>query len=374
MRVVIFCGGFGTRMWPASRKSFPKQFYPLIKGKSFFELTYERFRKAFKPSEIFVSTEQRYVKFIKDLAPSLSPENIISEPERKDNLAAVGLVCAILEKRFPGEVMIVSWSDHLIGREAEFLKAISAAADYAQISGLIVSVDEKPKYPSVYNGWVKMGEEIEEYKGHRIVKITKHIEKPEETMAKKMFTAGGYLLNTGYRAWRTDVMLSYYKEFIPEMYEGLMKITNGSGKSYNETILYREYHKFVKDSVEKVIFEKLNGDKRVTIPVDVDWRDAGTWELFYKALKNERPASSAYKAMKTKESETVVEGGVYLETLESDRNLIIGPKGKTIALIGVTDLVIIDTPDALLISRMDKTSEVKEIFAKLEEKKPEVVE
>ncbi len=361
MRVVIFCGGFGTRMWPASRKSFPKQFYPLIKGKSFFELTYERFRKAFKPSEIFVSTEERYVKFIKDLAPDLPSENIISEPERKDNLAAVGLVCAILEKRFPGEVMIVSWSDHLIGREAEFLKAISAAADYAQVSGLIVSVDEKPKYPSVYNGWVKMGEEIEEYKGHRIVKITKHIEKPEEAMAKKMFIAGGYLLNTGYRAWRTDVMLSYYKQFVPEMYEGLMKITDGSAKSYNETILYREYHKFVKDSVEKVIFENLDGDKRVTIPVEVDWRDAGTWELFYKA-------------MKTKESETVVEGEVYLETLESDRNLIIGPKGKTIALIGVSDLVIIDTHDALLISRMDKTSEVKEIFAKLEEKKPEVVE
>lgn len=360
MRVVIFCGGFGTRMWPASRKSFPKQFYPLIGGHSFFELTYKRFRQVFKPSDIFVSTESHYEKFIKEQAPEIPHENIISEPERKDNLAAVGLATAILEKRFPGEVMIVSWSDHLIGKENIFLKAVLAAGEYAKETGLIVSVDEKPKYPSVHNGWVKMGETIDEYKSHSIVKILKHVEKPEESEAKRLFVSGNYLLNTGYRAWRTDVMLGFYKQFVPEMYEGLTKITEGLAKSHTETILFREYHNFVKDSVEKAIFEKLDDNKRVTIPVDMDWKDAGTWELFYKSLKTD--------------DKGVFEGQSVIEQLDSERNLVIGPKGKIISLIGIQDLVIIDTPDALLVSRMDKTSEVKEIFGKLEKEKPEFVD
>ncbi len=351
-------------MWPASRKSFPKQFYPLIQGKSFFELTYRRFRKMFKPSEIFVSTEERYVKLIKKQAPEIPPGNIISEPERKDNLAAVGLVTAILEKKFPGEVMIVSWSDQLIDNEEAFLKAIKVAGEYAGETGLIVSVDHKPTYPSIHNGWAKMGEAIDEYKGFPIVRITKHIEKPEEAEAKRFFISEKYLINTGYRAWKTDVMLQYYRQFVPDMHEGLLKITEGLSKTYSSTVLYREYHKFIKDSVEKSIFEKMPEDKRVTIPAEFGWRDAGTWELFYKSLKG-------YLG---KDTETVVEGEVRVEAIDSDRNLIIGQNKKMIVTIGISGLAVIDTPDALLICRMDRSSEVKEVFQKLEKENPELVE
>ncbi len=359
MRVVIFCGGYGTRMWPVSRKGFPKQFYPLIEGKSFFELTYLRFRKLFRPKDIFVSTEEKYTHFVKKLAPEIPHENIIGEPERRDNLGAIGLVSAILEKRFPGEVMIVSWSDHLIQKESLFLKAVSAASEYAKDTGYIVSVDEKPSYPSIHHGWVKLGENIDEYKGFEIVRITKHIEKPEEEEAKRMFNRGGYLLNTGYRAWRTDIMLNYYKEYQPQMYEGLTKIMEGYDKSYKDTIIYREYHKFPKDSIEKGIFEKLPQDKRVTIPVDVGWEDAGTWELFYKALKDTK--------------ENVVSGSL-AEFIESKDNLIVGPPGKMIATIGVSNVAVIDTPDGLLVVSLEKTNLVKDLFAILEKKNPKFIE
>ncbi len=361
MRVVIFCGGFGTRMWPASRKSYPKQFYPLIGGKSFFELTYKRFRKKFKPSEIFVSTEKRYTKLIKDIVSEIPNENIIAEPERKDNLAAVGLVTAILEKRFPGETMVVSWSDHLFEKEDEFLKAIDVAGKYGQETGLIVSVNEKPKLPSVHNEWVKLGKSVDELNGFSIVEILETIKRPDIQTAKKMFISDNFLLNTGYRAWRTDVMLSYYKEFQPAMYQGLLKIMENLGTKHEETMIFREYNRFIKDSVEFGIFVKLDKDKCATIPGDFGWKDAGTWELFYKALK-------------TKESDTVLEGGIIYEDLESDRNLVLGPKGKLVSLIGITDLVIIDTPDALLISKMDRTGDVKEIFGKLEKDKPDFVD
>lgn len=360
MKIVIFCGGFGTRMWPASRKSYPKQFYPLIGGKSFFRLTYERFRQEFTPKDIFVSTEHKYAHFVKKQAPEIPSGNIIAEPERKDNLAAVGLATAIVEKKFPGEVMMVSWSDHLISREVDFLKAVKAAGEYAAQTGLIVSIDEKAKYPSIHHGWVKLGEAIDEFRGHRIVTIVKHIEKPDLETAKTFLRSGGYLINTGYRAWKAEVMLGYFKQYVPSMYEGLMKISDAVGTKHEKTTLFQEYHKFQKESVEIGIFEKLPGDKRVTIPVDVGWEDAGTWELFYKALITEKNLN-------------VIEG-VDTEFIDADRNLIIGPKGKTVGVIGLKDIVIIDTPDALLVCNMGNTDKVKEMFTTLEKKKPELVE
>lgn len=361
MRVVIFCGGFGTRMWPASRKSFPKQFYPLINGKSFFELTYRRFRKIFKPEDIFVSTEERYTKFIKEQTPEIPHSNIISEPERKDNLAAVGLVAALVEKRFPGEVIFFSWADHLIGQEEKFLRAVLAVGNYSKQTGLPVTINEEPNYPSIHNGWIKLGEAIDEFKGYQIRKIEKFVEKPDLATAKKLFTSGNYLLHTGYGAWPSRLLLDYYKQLVPEMYNGLTKIAEAWGTKHYSTVLYREYHKFVKESVDFGLFQKIPEDKRLTISTNVSWEDAGTWELFFKALKE-------------KGAENVLEGEIETELLESEGNLVIGPKGKMVSLIGIRDLVIIDTPDALLVCRMDKTSDVKEVFAKIEEKKPEYVE
>src|SRR3972149_9976785 len=249
MKVVIFCGGFGTRMWPVSRKSYPKQFYPLIKGKSFFETTYLRCRKVFKPEDIFVSTEKKYVSFVKKQAPEIPLKNIIAEPERKDNLAAVGLVTAILEKRYPGEVMFVSWCDHFIGNEEVFLRAAIAAGKYAKETGLIVSVNEKPEEPATQNEWVSTGESLAEVDGFNIVSILQTIKRPDIETAKRMFRSDKYLLNTGYRAWRSDVMLSFFEKYQPEMHKGLVKIMDSDGTKYEDTLIYREYHKFEKGNI-----------------------------------------------------------------------------------------------------------------------------
>jgi mannose-1-phosphate guanylyltransferase len=355
MKVVIFCGGYGTRMWPASRKNFPKQFFPLIKGKSFFQLTIARFRKIFEPEDIFVSTESKYTNFVKKQAPYLPAGNIIAEPERRDNLAAIGLVTAIIHKRFPNEVMLISWSDHLINQEDEFLRAMKIAAEYASKKGIIVSVDEKPKYPSVHQGWVRLGETIEDYKGLKIVKILKHFEKPDLATAKKFFSDGNYLLNTGYRAWRTDIMLGYFKQFAPEIYQGLMRITE------HMDALASEYHKFPKDSIETGIFEKLSENAQATIPVQVGWEDSGTWELLYRALR-------------VNEDENVLEGGAFLEHLDSRGNLIIGPKEKMIGIIGIKNMVVVDTKDGLLVCDMGETDKVKELFKILEKSNSKYVE
>lgn len=361
MKVVIFCGGFGTRMWPVSRKSYPKQFYPLINGKSFFQTTYHRFRKIFKPEDIVVSTEKRYLQFIKEQAPEIPLKNIIGEPERKDNLAAVGLIVAILEKRFPGEVMLTSWSDHFIGDEDIFLSAMKTAGEYAQETDLIVSVNGKPHSPTTQNEWVKIGKELAHKNGFRIVEIAETVKRPDAAKAEDMFKSHDFLINTGYRAWRTDIMLNYFKEFQPQMYKGLQLIMDADGQKNFEEVIKHEYHKFEKDSVEFGIFVQIPNHKSATIPTDFGWEDAGTWELFYKARR-------------VNQNENVVEGPVHAKFIKSGSNLVIGPKGKAIGVIGLKNIAVIDTPDGLLVAKMSDTGKVKELFGVFEDELPQFTE
>jgi mannose-1-phosphate guanylyltransferase len=205
-----------------------------------------------------------------------------------------------------------------------------AAGEYAEKTGLIVSVDSKPSYPSVHNGWVKLGKKLAQINGFKVVQIEKHIEKPHLGLAKKLYKEGDWLINTGYRVWKTDVMLDHYKKFQPSMYEGLMKIVEAWGTKNHHRVLKREYHNFVTDSIEYGIFEKMSENVRATIAADMGWEDVGiSWELFYKSLI-------------TSKRTTIVEGGTDTHFIEAEKNLVIGPKGKIIAVIGLSNVAVID--------------------------------
>lgn len=355
MKVVIFCGGHGTRLWPISRKSYPKPFVQIIKGKSFLQITYERYRKMFKPEDIFISTEDRYAQFVRKQIPEVPTKNIICEPERKDTLAAIGLSASIINKYYPGESMLISWAKHLISKESVFLDAVAAAGEYSEQTALVVAVDAKPTFPSVHNGWVKLGKTLATVKGFKIVAIERHIEKPKEAIAKRLFEQGGWLIHTGYKVVKTDVMLGFYKEYQPGMYEGLVKIVEAWGTDKQEQVLKREYHEFKKLSVDYGIYEKLPANIRATIAADMGWEDAFiSWETFYKSLI-------------TPNEKMVIEGGVDTELLNSKDNLIIGPKKKMVVLIGLSNIAVVDTPDGLLVCRLDETEKVKEVYKKLEQ-------
>ncbi len=361
MKIVIFAGGYGTRMWPASRKSFPKQFYPIIKGKSFFQQTISRFKKRFKAEDIMISTEEAYMRFVHEQAPEIPKKNLIIEPERRDLLGAVGLVAAVVNKLYPSEVMFISWSDHFISEDEKFLDVVETAVKYTKDTGRPTSVDEKPPFPSSAWGWRKIGKKVTTLNGHTLYEIEEHKEKPDIAAAKKMFESKKWLIHTGYGAWRSDLMLDYYKEYRPKEYSGLMKISEVWGTDRQDRVLREEYHKFEKTSVEYAIYEKLPHDLRLTIPMSVGWEDAGTWRLFYSAMIE-------------KGEENVLEGGVETEFLDSKGNLIVGRRNKLFAIIGLENLVVVDTEDAVLICPMDQTEKVKDIFKKLEKDKPRYID
>ena len=362
MKVVLLAGGFGSRLWPISRKSTPKPFVPLVNGKSFFQITYQRFRKRFGPEDIFISTEAHLLSYVKLQAPEVPDENIILEPERRDILGAIGLATAVVHKYFPEEPMMTSWTKHLIEDEDSFLNAIVAAGEYAKETGKIVSIDSKPKFASVHNGWVKMGKKLENIHGFDIQEIEKHIEKPEKKVADKLFESEDWLINTGYRIWDTNVMLNYYKQYQPKMHAGLEKIIRAWGTKNHDVVLKKEYSKFEKDSIEYGIFEKLPSDVRATISLDMGWEDPGiSWEFYHKAL-----AEHAKK--------TIVQGGSEHIAIDADNNLIVGQHGKMISIIGLSNIAVVDTPDGLLVCKLTDTQKVKDLYAKLEEEHKEYVE
>ncbi len=348
-------------MWPTSTKSFPKQFRPIVKGKSFLRHTYERFAKLYKPNDILISTEIRYRSFIEKIIPEIPAENVILEPERRDNLGAIGLVSAIIEKRYPGEVMFFSWADHFIGKVDSFLKAVNSACEYTKKYGTSISLNEKPTFPSVHNGWIEYGEKVGEEGEFPVYKVIRQIEKPDENTAKGFMKAGNYLIHTGYASWRSDLMMSYFKEYAPKVYEGLLKIMSSLGTEAQEKVIKEEYSKFEKVSIDYGLYEKMPKDLRVTIATETEWEDAGTWQLFYDAMKEEG-------------SEDVVEGEVKTKFIDSSGNLIIGEGDKMIAIVGLKNVAVIDTHGALLVSSMESTAKVKDLFKKLEEENPEFVD
>lgn len=360
MKIVIFCGGYGTRMWPASRKSYPKQFFPMLSGKSFFQNTVARFKKAYDPKDIIVATEQRYEHFIHEQAPEIPPENIILEPERRDNLAAIGLSAFLLEKRFPGEVIFFSWSDHIIEKERTFLKYVKIASDYCFAEGHPVSLDQRPQSPSTHLGWLQMGDVMKSTEEYKIYEIEKHIEKPNLQTAKKLFNSRKYVLHTGYGAWRSDILVGFYEKYNTIAYKHLKKIADAWGTTSYETVLKKEYGKIPKDSIDYGLFEKIPHNIRYTIPVDFGWKDVGTWQLMFESFANGP-------------EDNLAEGQGKTMFIESEGNLVISPKGKMISIIGLSNIAVIDTPDGLLVSALDKTSHVKDLFGILEKDDPDFV-
>ncbi len=364
MKVVIFCGGHGTRLWPISRVSFPKPFVPLLKGKSLFQITYDRYLKDYSPKDIFVSTEDKYLKFVKEQEPKVPKENVILEPERRDTLAAYALVTLVMNKRFPGEPVLFSWAKHLIRRERVFLDAVKAAGKHTEETGVGVSIDSKPEFPSVNNGWIKKGESLGYLGGSVYYKLEKQVEKPELQLAKKMFISGNWLIHTGYKVWDTGKLLAYYKEFQPEIYKGLMKISDTMGTKLFKTELYRQYHSFPKTSIDYGILEKLPAGSFVTLEADMGWEDVGiSWETFYRGL-----VTSSMK------DDTVEEGGADTEYLDAERNLVVGPKGKMVGIVGVSDIAVIDTSNGLLVCKLSDSQKVKKLYEKIEKEKSEYVE
>ena len=355
LKIALFCGGAGTRMWPMSRKNLPKQFQPLIKNQSTFEMMVKRLTAKFSPQEIFPVTTRDNVGWIVKISPQIPLENIIVEPELRDTAAAVGLAAVVLDKKFSNPNVLGLWSDHVVKNEKEFVKAIELADQTVKETGKFVEIGVRPTFPSVALGYLKTGKMIKQVEGLGIFEFVAQIEKPEFREAKKFVESWEYLWHIGYSVWSAQSMLTLFEKHFSESYQPLIKIQKAWGTSSQQQVLTFQYVKIPKTSIDFAINSKLTSDDQLVISADLGWRDVGTWN----ELKDEMAETPNANILQGEVVEIDVQDSLIYSTKDN----------KIIAAIGVSGLIVVDTEDALLISTKQRTQDVKKVIEELKNKK-----
>lgn len=346
MKIVILAGGSGTRLWPVSRESHPKQTSPLLGKKTLLQTTYARLRKGFKASDIFLSINKNQLLEIHRQLPQVMKSQIICEPIKRDTAAAIGLAATLIAKNMPGEIIATVNSDHFIKDEKEFIRIIKLAGRVVKIFPRhITLIGLNPNYPETGYGYIKLNKQLKSFDGDKVFSVDCFKEKPDLATAKKYLKSWAYLWNPAYFVFRADTMLALFKKYLPDQYLTLSKIKKQPEK------LNVEFKKIKPISIDYGIMEKTSN--LLCLPANFGWADIGHWRTIHEII-------SSQKTIKKDPDKHI--------HLDSRGNLIYSLSNKLIATIGVKNYIIIETPDALLVCPKNRAQDVKKLVAILKEK------
>jgi len=342
MKAVLICGGVGSKMWPSSRQTCPKHFLPLINGKSLFEINYQALRKKFKPSQICVQTNREQAKIAQKLVPEIPVKNYFLEPEMRNHGPATGFMVAKLYKLAPDEPFILVQADMLREPEDKWLKTIEVIEELVLKDKKLVTGGERPKYAIMGIDYLMIGKLVVNKKGVRVYKMKKWVWRDTKEKVSTYFKEKKILAHWNHFAWTPRLALAAYQKCKPEWYGPLLKMIAAFDTKNEQKVIAREYAKMPKGPVEQVTCNLPEQMYVAELPFATT--DFGTWEsldLYYQKIKK-------------RQQKEVLEIG-------SKNNFIRKEKGKFIATIGVEDLVIVDTPDALLVCKKDQSGRVGEV-------------
>ncbi|MBQ7008501.1 MAG: mannose-1-phosphate guanylyltransferase [Ruminococcus sp.] len=346
---VIMAGGRGERFWPKSRNSNPKQFLSLTKdGETMIQKTVNRLLPLVEKEDIFIVTNESYIKLVNKQLPDIPQENILAEPCARNTAPCIALAAAVINRKYDDAVMLVLPSDHLIGYEELYIGTLKKAIKAAKDGSNLVTIGITPTYPETGYGYINFSSKTSEAEPDAY-KVARFVEKPDLETAKDYLASGKYLWNSGMFVWKISSIKSNLKAFMPDIYEGAEKIGEAYGTDKFNDVLCREFTAFRSESVDFGIMEKA--DNIYTIPGSFGWDDVGNW------LAVER-------INETDENSNYIEGNVI--SINSERSTICGGK-RLIASVGVEDLIIVDTDDAVLICSKNNTQDVKKVIAQLKE-------
>ena len=354
MTNIILCGGSGTRLWPLSRKLMPKQFLKLFSDKSLFQLTIERNKKV-TTSQIVVSNEEQYFIALDQVEEIGESAKFLLESVAKNTAPAIALACMELDSE---DIVLVTPSDHLIKNEEEYKKVVNKAKELAQ-ENYLVTFGIKPTEANTGYGYIECvvssNQQVENG-----LDVKKFHEKPDLKTAKKYLEINTthyplptthYYWNSGMFCFKAGVFLDELKEHSPEIYESVKEAYKNRKTDNNQTRIPFEYmEKIVEDSIDYAVMEKSKKVK--VIPSDIDWNDVGSFDSLVGEIESQEAIEINSK-----------NNFYYTDT-----------KDKVIATIGLEDFIVIDTKDALLITKKNQTQKVKEIVTQLKQKNKEITE
>ncbi|MFH0828985.1 MAG: sugar phosphate nucleotidyltransferase [Candidatus Kerfeldbacteria bacterium] len=350
MKVVILAGGSGTRLWPVSRKNIPKQVQPFGDRDSLLQKTYRRLRRSWNNADIFVATNEAQAPAIRKQLPTLGKGHYIIEPLRCDTSAAIGLIATYLWKRNPKDIMVTVSSDHYFKEEVAYNRAIRAAGRIvAKHPDRTLLFGVKPRYPHTGLGYIMMESQVDRFGPYEVFSVKRFVEKPDLATARKFVSRWEYLWNIGSFAFRVDAMLEKYRRWLPKSYALLMRIAKTIGTRSESATLKRLFPKMDRIAIDYGINE--HDRSMLVMPLDLTWADIGSWREVFE--------------MRAPHQHANVTHGKHVH-IDSRGNIVYSYTGKLIATAGLTDMVVIDTEDALLICPKDRAQDVKKIVTELE--------
>jgi mannose-1-phosphate guanylyltransferase len=345
--VVILAGGSGTRLWPRSREKTPKHLLTLHGRQSLLQSTYERVRAL--SEDVSIVTEVSQVESIKSQLPELKEDGFIIEPARRGTASALGLAALAIGRKDPQGTMVSVHADHYLGPDDQaYLKTLDLEASWAEARRSLVTVGLKPPYPSTAFGYIEVGEEVSQPGMPGAFMVKRFVEKPDLKTAERYLEHGGYLWNLGLFSWPVDTLMDEIRRQAPRLYEGLMRYRAAyeSGDFDRATLAYLE---LPNDAIDYAVLEKTHN--LLVVCAQFEWHDLGSWADLHDILEQDEAGNFA-------------EGD---HILIDSKNCMIHSPNKLVAAVGLEDMVVIETDDALLICPKARSQDVKLIVERLKQ-------
>ncbi|MDA0193809.1 MAG: mannose-1-phosphate guanylyltransferase [Bacteroidetes bacterium] len=349
LHLVIMAGGIGSRFWPYSRNSLPKQFLDVLDtGKTLLQLTYDRFKNLASEENIYIVSNQQYKQIILDQLPGISADQILSEPVRRNTAPCVAYASYKIRKKDPNAVIVVSPADHAIFGEIEYLNCIRDAVKYASSEDILITLGIKPTKPETGYGYIQYIKQ----KDKGLKKVKTFTEKPQIDLAKTFIDSGDFVWNAGIFIWSVKSITSAFEQYLPEVAELFDDCTDSYSTDNEQTAIDRAYSQIKNISIDYGIMEKATNVH--VILGEFGWSDIGSW-------------SSLYEIKDKDDSDNVVGGNALL--FNCSKNIIHGKSDKVIVMQDLEGYLVADFDDVLLICKKDEEAKFREFVSEVKSKK-----
>lgn len=343
LKVLIMAGGRGTRFWPLSRRALPKQCIPLMGERTLLQDTVRRLEGLVEPSDILLATGREMEGPIREQLPLIPDENFLVEPRGRNTAPCIAWGAVELARRWGGETaMVVLPADHVVKDRDEFQRSLVAAAQAASETNALVTLGVQPTRPETGYGYLLVSGAVGRWGNRPFHRVQRFVEKPDRATAASYLKKGTYLWNAGMFCWTADAIRDAYREFLPRSWAAMEELAHHPDR------LEELWGQFDATSVDYGVMERSRGV--LTLPVSFGWSDVGAWSAFPDIMEEG-------------------EGGWLVSSHaladEAEDNIVHAP-GKLVALLGVHDLVVVDTDDVLMVTRRDRAQKVSRLIDALE--------
>ncbi|RFZ94220.1 mannose-1-phosphate guanylyltransferase [Mucilaginibacter conchicola] len=343
---IIMAGGIGSRFWPISRTSHPKQFIDILgTGKTLIQNTYDRFLKVCPKENIYVVTNENYTDLVKTQLPDMADNQILTEPVMRNTAPCVAYGCFKIESMNPDAAIVVAPSDHLILDEAAFITTIEKSLKTASENDLLITLGIKPSRPDTGYGYIQYTDQTLNDDFHKVKTFT---EKPTLEIAKTFLQSGDFLWNAGIFVWSAKAIVDSFNQHLPEMHEIFAEARSVYNTDEEKAFVHKVYQRCINISIDYGIMEKA--PNVYVLPSEFGWSDLGTWASIYQLAEKDYVGNAVIPADK-------------VIMYDSSNCMVNVPEGKLVIIKGLHDFIVVESDNILMISPRSEEQGVKQVVA-----------